>query len=78
MTVGIGRATFGPSVGVPAGLILATTIGYTVYSRVVSTDLVFTGFLSLVYSHSGGVSRPWLGMERTVVCQHRPGDHDEG
>ena len=47
VTVGIGRATFGTSVGLPAGLILATTIGYTVYSRVVSTDLVFTGFLSL-------------------------------
>ena len=47
VTVVIGRVTFGTSVGVPAGLILATTIGYTVYSRVVSTDLLFTGFLSL-------------------------------
>ena len=47
VTVGIGWATFGTSVGVPAGLILVTTIGYTVYSRVVSTDLLFTGFLSL-------------------------------
>ena len=45
--MGIGRATFGTSVGLPAGLILATTIGYAVYSRVVSTDLLFTGFLSL-------------------------------
>jgi 4-amino-4-deoxy-L-arabinose transferase-like glycosyltransferase len=47
LTVGIGRATLGPSVGLPAGLILATTIGYVVYSRVVSTDLLFTGFMSL-------------------------------
>ena len=47
VTVVIGRVTFGPGVGVPAGLILATTIGYTVYSRVVATDLLFTGFLSL-------------------------------
>ena len=47
VTVGMGRATFGTRVGVLAGLILATTIGYTVYSRVVSTDLIFTGFLSL-------------------------------
>jgi 4-amino-4-deoxy-L-arabinose transferase-like glycosyltransferase len=46
-TVRIGRATFGTSVGLPAGLILTTTIGYAVYSRVVSTDLLFTGFLSL-------------------------------
>ena len=44
--MGIGRATFGTSVGLPAGLI-ATTIGCTVYGRVVSTDLLFTGFLSL-------------------------------
>jgi 4-amino-4-deoxy-L-arabinose transferase-like glycosyltransferase len=29
-TVGIGRATFGASVGLPAGLILTTTIGYVV------------------------------------------------
>jgi 4-amino-4-deoxy-L-arabinose transferase-like glycosyltransferase len=47
ITVGIGRGTFGTSVGLPAGLILTTTIGYAVYSRVVSTDLLFTGFLSL-------------------------------
>ena len=47
LTVGIGRATFGTSVGLPAGLILATTIGYVVYSRVVSTDLLFTSFMSL-------------------------------
>jgi hypothetical protein len=47
VTVGVGWATFGSGVGLPAGLILATTIGYTVYSRAVSTDLLFTGFLSL-------------------------------
>jgi Dolichyl-phosphate-mannose-protein mannosyltransferase len=47
VTVAMGWAILGPGVGLPAGLILATTIGYTVYSRVVSTDLLFTGFLSL-------------------------------
>src|SRR5262245_1058960 len=37
----IGRETFGPHVGTLAGLALATTIGYFVYARVVSTDLLF-------------------------------------
>ena len=46
-TMALGRATFGPRVGILAGLILATSIGYTVYTRVVSTDLLFTAFLSL-------------------------------
>jgi 4-amino-4-deoxy-L-arabinose transferase-like glycosyltransferase len=47
MTVVAGREAFGTSVGLLAGLILATTIGYFVYGRVVSTDLLFTGFCSL-------------------------------
>jgi 4-amino-4-deoxy-L-arabinose transferase-like glycosyltransferase len=47
MTYAIGRATCGTSVGLLAGLVLATTIGYFVYARVVSTDLLFTSFLSL-------------------------------
>jgi 4-amino-4-deoxy-L-arabinose transferase-like glycosyltransferase len=47
LTYVIGRKTFGPSVGLLASLVLTTTIGYFVYARVVSTDLLFTGFLSL-------------------------------
>jgi 4-amino-4-deoxy-L-arabinose transferase-like glycosyltransferase len=46
-TVVIGRETFGTSVGFLAGLILATSIGYFVYGRVVSTDLLFTACFSL-------------------------------
>ncbi len=42
----IGREMFGAGVGFLAGLVLTTSIGYFVYARVVSTDLVFTGFLS--------------------------------
>src|SRR5262245_301933 len=47
MTCMIGRETFGAGVGCLAGLVLATTFGYFVYARVVSTDLLFTGFFSL-------------------------------
>ncbi|MGH8072061.1 MAG: ArnT family glycosyltransferase [Candidatus Entotheonellia bacterium] len=47
MTFLLGRETFGTGVGFLAGLILATTIGYFVYSRIVSTDLLFTAFFSL-------------------------------
>jgi 4-amino-4-deoxy-L-arabinose transferase-like glycosyltransferase len=47
LTVGLGRVIFGVTTGALAGLILATAIGSTVYSRVVSTDLLFTSFLSL-------------------------------
>jgi Dolichyl-phosphate-mannose-protein mannosyltransferase len=46
MTFVIGREIFGASVGFLAGLVLATSIGYFVYARIVSTDLLFTGFLS--------------------------------
>jgi hypothetical protein len=62
VTLLIGRQTFGASVGSLSGLVLATSIGYFVYARVLSTDLLFAGFLSLalfaflrVYrSHSRG------------------------
>jgi 4-amino-4-deoxy-L-arabinose transferase-like glycosyltransferase len=47
LTVVIGRETFGPGVGCLAGLILATCIGFFVYGRVVSTDLLFTAFFAL-------------------------------
>jgi 4-amino-4-deoxy-L-arabinose transferase-like glycosyltransferase len=64
VTVIIGRETFGASVGCLAGLVLATTIGYFVYARVISTDLLFTGFFSLALfaflrryrGHGGGWS----------------------
>jgi hypothetical protein len=47
MTFVLGRETFGTSVGFLGGLVLATTIGYFVYARVVSTDLLFASFFSL-------------------------------
>jgi len=47
MAYAIGRETFGAHVGALAGLTLATTIGYFVYARVVSTDLLFADFLAL-------------------------------
>jgi 4-amino-4-deoxy-L-arabinose transferase-like glycosyltransferase len=48
MTFLIGRETFGASAGILSGLVLATCIGYFVYARVVSTDLLFTACLSFV------------------------------
>jgi 4-amino-4-deoxy-L-arabinose transferase-like glycosyltransferase len=47
MTLVIGRNTFGANVGSLSSLVLATSIGYFVYARVLSTDLLFAGFLSL-------------------------------
>jgi 4-amino-4-deoxy-L-arabinose transferase-like glycosyltransferase len=47
MTYGLGREMFGPSVGLLSGLILATSIGYFAFAKVVSTDLLFVAFLSL-------------------------------
>jgi 4-amino-4-deoxy-L-arabinose transferase-like glycosyltransferase len=43
----IGREAFGPNAGLLAGLILATNVGYFVFARVISTDLLFACFLSL-------------------------------
>jgi 4-amino-4-deoxy-L-arabinose transferase-like glycosyltransferase len=43
----IGRAAFGLNAGLLAGLILATNVGYFVFARVISTDLLFACFLSL-------------------------------
>jgi 4-amino-4-deoxy-L-arabinose transferase-like glycosyltransferase len=62
MTYGLGREMFGPSVGLLSGLILATSIGYFAFAKVVSTDLLFVAFLSLALlafwrwyrSHVGG------------------------
>jgi 4-amino-4-deoxy-L-arabinose transferase-like glycosyltransferase len=47
MTSVIGREMFGAGVGLLAGLALATAMGYFVYAKVVSTDLLFTCFLAL-------------------------------
>jgi hypothetical protein len=47
VTWAVGRAMFGSGVGLLAGVILATAMGYFVYARVVSTDLLFSAFLSL-------------------------------
>ena len=47
MTFLIGRAAFGPKTALLAGLILATNVGYFVFARVISTDLLFACFLAL-------------------------------
>lgn len=47
MTYVIGREMFGASVGLLSSLVLATAMGYFVYAKVVSTDLLFTCFLAL-------------------------------
>jgi 4-amino-4-deoxy-L-arabinose transferase-like glycosyltransferase len=43
----LGREMFGARVGLLSGLVLATSMGYFVYAKVVSTDLLFVCFLSL-------------------------------
>jgi 4-amino-4-deoxy-L-arabinose transferase-like glycosyltransferase len=87
MTYVMGRDIFGANVGFLAGLILATTIGYFVYARVVSTDLLFTGFCSLALfaflqgyrSHGKGwylllyVSIGLAGMAKGVIGFFLPG-----
>jgi 4-amino-4-deoxy-L-arabinose transferase-like glycosyltransferase len=59
----IGREAFGPNAGLLAGLILATSVGYFVFARVISTDLLFTCFLSLTLfaflQSYGGRGREW-------------------
>jgi hypothetical protein len=47
LTYVIGKTLFDATVGLAAGLVLATTVGYVVFARVVSTDLLFTLLLSL-------------------------------
>lgn len=62
MTYVLGREMFGASVGLLSGLILATSIGYFAFAKVVSTDLLFVAFLALAllafwrwyHSHEGG------------------------
>jgi Dolichyl-phosphate-mannose-protein mannosyltransferase len=62
VTYVLGREMFGVSVGLLSGLVLATSMGYFVYAKVVSTDLPFVSFLSLALfaffrwyrSHEGG------------------------
>ncbi len=87
MTLLIGRDTFGASVGSLSGLVLATTIGYFVYARVVSTDLLFASFFSLALfaflrgyrSHGRGwnlllyVSIGLAGMTKGVIGFFLPG-----
>ena len=41
-TYGIGRILFSPRAGLLAGLALATSFGYFIFSRIILTDLVFT------------------------------------
>ncbi len=60
VTYRIGKEAFGPRVGLLGGFILSTTFGYFLFARIVSTDLLFTLFLSLaflaflqVYRHRG-------------------------
>jgi 4-amino-4-deoxy-L-arabinose transferase-like glycosyltransferase len=47
LTCLVGRSMFGTGVGLVSGLALATSMGYFVYARVVSTDLLFSGFFVL-------------------------------
>jgi 4-amino-4-deoxy-L-arabinose transferase-like glycosyltransferase len=62
MTYVLGRDTFGANVGFLAGLVLATSIGYFVYARVVSTDLLFTGFCTLaLFAFLRGYRSPGQG-----------------
>jgi 4-amino-4-deoxy-L-arabinose transferase-like glycosyltransferase len=47
MTYMLGREMFGAGVGLLSGVVLATSIGYFAFAKVVSTDLLFVAFLSL-------------------------------
>ena len=64
-TMLIGRTFFGPGAGLLSGLILATTIGFFVFARVVSTDLLFTCFVTLgffAFLHTYQGRSPWWNL----------------
>jgi 4-amino-4-deoxy-L-arabinose transferase-like glycosyltransferase len=66
LTYVIGKTLFGAAAGLWAGLVLATNIGYVVFARVISTDLLFTLWLSLTcfafLQAYHGQGRLWLPL----------------
>ena len=48
-TYGIGRDLWGKRVGLASGLILATSFGYFIFSRIIVTDMLFTALLALTF-----------------------------
>jgi 4-amino-4-deoxy-L-arabinose transferase-like glycosyltransferase len=64
-TMLIGSTCFNPRLGLLSGLILATTVGCFVFARVVSTDLLFTCFISLgffAFLHMYEGRSPWWNL----------------
>jgi len=55
---GIGRDLWGRRAGLVSGLILATSFGYFIFSRIILTDMLFTALLAATY---WGVLRGLLG-----------------
>src|SRR3990172_12466574 len=58
VTYGIGRDLWGRRAGLVSGLILATSFGYFIFSRIILTDMLFTALLAATY---WGVLRGLLG-----------------
>jgi 4-amino-4-deoxy-L-arabinose transferase-like glycosyltransferase len=49
VTYGIGRDLWGRRCGLASGLILATSFGYFVFSRIIVTDMLFTALLATTF-----------------------------
>jgi hypothetical protein len=64
----MGRRLYGPAAGLAAGVALATSVGYALYVRKASTDLVFVFCLTLaLYGFVRDAVRPTMGRGRFLL-----------
>ena len=61
---GIGRDLWGRRVGLVSGLILATSFGYFIFSRIIVTDMLFTALLAATF---------WAALRGLLDERPRPG-----
>jgi len=63
VTCAIGRDLWGRRAGLVSGLILATSFGYFIFSRIVVTDMLFTALLAATF---------WAGLRGLLDASPRP------
>lgn len=69
LTWRLGRRLYGEPAGLLAGLALMSTVGFALFVRRASTDLLFVGCLTLaVYGFVRDVERPEAGRRRFLLC----------
>jgi len=64
VSYGIGRDLWGRRVGLISGLILATSFGYFIFSRIIVTDMLFTALLATTF---------WATLRGLLDEKPRPG-----